>query len=80
MSDERLQRYQQAAALEEISFSAFALPSLDTAAEETLRRHRTITISEEAMRAFAEDLLSPGEPNERLKRFARMHREMVSGQ
>lgn len=80
MSEERLRRYQQAAALEEISFSAFALRALDVASEQTLRRHRTITISEEAMRAFVEDLLNPGEPGERLKRYAQMHREMVSGQ
>ncbi len=79
MSDERLRRYQQAAALEETTFSAFALRALDAAAEEVFRRHRTITLSEEGMRAFVEDLLNPGEPGERLRRYARMHRKMVSG-
>ncbi len=80
MSEERLRRYQQAAALEETSFSAFALRALDAAAEEILRRHRTITLSEEGMRAFVDDLLNPGEPGERLKRYSEMHRKMVSGQ
>ncbi|TAK30617.1 MAG: DUF1778 domain-containing protein [Chloroflexota bacterium] len=80
MSDERLRRYQQAAALEEISFSAFALRALDAATEEAFRHHRTITLSEEGMRAFVDDLLNPGEPGERLKRYAQMHRDMVSGQ
>ena len=79
MSEERLRRYQQAAALEETSFSAFALRALDAATEETLRRHRTITLSEEGMGAFVDNLLNPGEPGERLKRYARMHRKMVSG-
>ncbi len=79
MSDDRLRRYQQAAALEGSSFSAFALRALDAATEEAFRRHRTITLSEEGMRAFVDDLLNPGEPGERLKRYAHMHRKMVSG-
>lgn len=77
LSDDRLRRYQQAAALEETSFTAFALRALDAATEEAFQRHRTIALSEEGMRAFVEDLLNPGEPGERLKRYARMHREMV---
>ena len=80
VSEERLRRYQQAAALVETSFSAFALRALDAAAEKTFRRHRTITLSEEGVRAFVDDLLNPGVPGERPKRYAEMHRKMVSGQ
>ena len=79
IAEEKKALYQWAASLEGCSFTDFATRALDRAVEETIRRHQTITLSTRDMEAFVDALLNPGQPNERLSRYARLHEETLGG-
>ncbi len=69
---------QRAADLEGRSVSDFVIESAQRAAEAVIREHEIITLSTEDSRAFAEALLNPPAPNERLREaFARYQQEVV---
>ncbi len=76
-TSERKRRYERAAALRGLSFSDFATEALDRAAAETFQQHQTLVLSERDMAAFVDALLNPREPDERSKRYARRHQEML---
>jgi uncharacterized protein (DUF1778 family) len=66
---------QFAADLEGLSLSAFVVAKLQAAAEETISRHRVVTLSREGSISFAEALLNPSEPNEALRNAFRDYAE-----
>ncbi len=77
IAEEKKAIYQWAAAVEGCSFTDYATRALDRAVEETIQRHNTITLSAHDMEAFVDALLNPGQPNERLSRYARLHEETL---
>ena len=72
---------QEAAALQGRTVSEFVASSVQQAAEQAIREHKVITLTAEDSRAFAEALLAPPAPNERLRALAeRYRRTTVTGQ
>lgn len=67
---------QKAADLEGRSLSDFVVASAFAAAEERVRRHEVMVLSERDSKRFVEALLNPPEPNEHLRRAAARHREL----
>jgi uncharacterized protein (DUF1778 family) len=69
---------QRAADIQGRSLSDFVIESAQRVAEAVIRAHEVITLSTEDSRAFAEALLNPPAPNERLREaFARYQQEVV---
>jgi len=77
LSAERKALLQHAADLEGRSLTDFILSSADEKAEETIRRHEVLTLSVRDSRAFVEAILTPSEPNDRLRQAAQRYREFV---
>lgn len=61
---------QRAAALQGRSLSDFVVASAQRAAEQAIREHQIITLSERDSRAFVEAILADDEPNEHLRAAA----------
>ena len=70
---------QQAAALSGRTLSEFVVASAQDAARRVIAEHESIRLSREEQLAFVQALLSPPEPNARLKRAAKAYRQR-SGQ
>lgn len=66
---------QQAAALSGRTLSEFVVASAQEAARRVLAEHESIRLSREEQLAFVQALLTPSEPNARLKRAARSYRQ-----
>lgn len=78
ITEEQKVLLQRAADLQGRSLSDFVIESAQRAAEAVIREREIITLSTEDSRAFAEALLSPPAPNERLRdAFARYQQEVV---
>ncbi len=77
INPEQKELLQRAADLQGRSLSDFVIESAQRAAEEVIREHEVITLSARDSRAFAEALLNPPPPNERLRAaFARYQQEV----
>ena len=67
--------FQQAAALSGRTLSEFVVASAQDAARRVIAEHESIRLSREEQLAFVQALLSPPEPNARLKRAAKAYRQ-----
>lgn len=70
---------QKAADLEGRSLSDFVVASAFAAAEERVRRHEVMVLSERDSRLLVELLSNPPPPNERLRELARRNRDLLGG-
>jgi uncharacterized protein (DUF1778 family) len=66
---------QHAAALSGRTLSEFVVASAQEAARRVIAEHESIRLSREEQLAFVQALLSPSEPNARLKRAAKAYRQ-----
>jgi uncharacterized protein (DUF1778 family) len=66
---------QQAATLSGRTLSEFVVASAQEAARRVIAQHDSILLSHEEQLAFVKTLLNPPEPNTRLKRAAKAHRQ-----
>jgi uncharacterized protein (DUF1778 family) len=69
---------QEAAALQGRTLSEFVTASVQQAAEQAIREHKVLTLTAEDSRAFAETLLSPPAPNERLRALAERYKRTTA--
>lgn len=76
VSREQKQRFEQAAELEGVTLTDFAIASMERAARQTLQEHTILTLSTRDQRAFVQALLSPPEPNQALRRAAARHAQL----
>jgi uncharacterized protein (DUF1778 family) len=76
ISPEQKALFQRAADLTGRSLTDFVVSSVQAAAEEAIRTHEVIRLSERATRQIIEAMLNPPEPNERLRGAYERHREM----
>jgi len=67
------QRLEQAAAIRDMSVSAFVLRQIEIATEEVLAEHQHRQWSKADQEKFFEALMNPPEPNEKLKAAARRY-------
>lgn len=78
LSTEQKALLQRAADLEGRSLSDFVLESAQRAAESVIREHEVMTLTAQDSRAFADAVLNPPLPNQRLQAaFARYQQEVV---
>lgn len=70
---------ERAAAYEETSVSDFVLANAVAAAERIIDSHEKIALSAPDWDVFYDALISPPEPNEKLKEAARRYRERGGG-
>lgn len=78
ISEEQKVLLQRAADLQGRSLSDFVIESAQRAAEAVIRELEIITLSVEDSRAFAEAMLNPPAPNDRLREaFARYQQEVI---
>jgi uncharacterized protein (DUF1778 family) len=79
ISEDQKALFARAARLQGRSLSDFVVASVHEAAVRAIADMQAITLDETASRAFAEALLNPGEPAERLAAAARRHRAALNG-
>jgi uncharacterized protein (DUF1778 family) len=72
-------KLERAAAYEETSVSDFVLANAVAAAERVIDSHEKITLPARDWDVFYDALISPPEPNEKLREAARRYRERVGG-
>ena len=72
-------KLERAAAYEATSVSDFVLRNAIAAAEQVITSHERITLSDADWDAFYRALLDPPEPNAKLKRAMRRHRDLTGG-
>lgn len=80
LSPEQKMLLERAAALEGRSLTDFVVDSAQAAALETIQRYEVIALTARDSRMFAEALMHPPAPNERLRSAARRHRELIAGE
>ena len=68
----------RAAALEGRSLTDFVVASAHAAAIATIQQHEVITLTARDSLAFAQALMQPPAPNERLRAAARCHQELIA--
>jgi uncharacterized protein (DUF1778 family) len=78
VSPEQKSVLERAAALEGRSLTDFVVASAHAAAVEAIQRHELITLTARDNRAFAQALMHPPAPNERLRAAARRHQELIA--
>jgi uncharacterized protein (DUF1778 family) len=78
LSPEQKALLERAAALEGRSLTDFVVSSAQSAAVETIQRYEVIALTAEDSLAFAEALMTPAAPNERLRAAARRHRDLIA--
>jgi uncharacterized protein (DUF1778 family) len=78
VSSEQKALLERAAALEGRSLTDFVVSSAQSAAMETIQRHQVITLTACDSLMFAEALMHPPAPNERLRAAARRHRDLIA--
>lgn len=76
VSREQKRRFEQAAEIEGVTLTDFAISSMERAARQTLQEHALLVLSARDQRAFVDALLSPPEPNEALRRAAKRHAQL----
>jgi uncharacterized protein (DUF1778 family) len=79
ISREQKRLFQRAADLQGRTLTDFVVSSAQEAAVRTIGEMQIIRLNGEDSRVFAETLLSPREPTERLRAAARRYREMIGG-
>jgi uncharacterized protein (DUF1778 family) len=67
---------QQAADIESSTLADFLSKSAQAAAQQTIANHNILKLSAEGSRAFAEAILNPREPNQKLKDAAIRYKQM----
>jgi uncharacterized protein (DUF1778 family) len=67
---------QQAADIESSTLADFLSKSAQTAAQKTIADHNILRLSAEGSRAFAEAILNPKEPNQKLKDAAIRYKQV----
>jgi uncharacterized protein (DUF1778 family) len=77
ISREQKRLLQRAAELQGRTLTDFVVSSAHEAAVRTIGEMQIIRLSADDSRAFAEALLNPREPNERLRAAARRYRDMI---
>ena len=77
LSREQKELLQRAADLQGRTLTDFVLASAQEAARRTIAELGTIRLNAEESRAFAEAILAPGEPADRLRMAARRHLAMA---
>lgn len=71
VSAEQKEIIEHAATLAGLSLTDFILQAVQHAADETIRDYQVLTLSARDSRVFAEAILAPPEPNDRLREVAR---------
>jgi uncharacterized protein (DUF1778 family) len=79
ISREQKRLFQRAADLQGRTLTDFVVSSAQEAAVRTIGEMQIIRLNAEDSRAFAEALLNPREPTERLRAAARRYREFIGG-
>jgi uncharacterized protein (DUF1778 family) len=79
ISREQKRLFQRAAELQGRTLTDFVVSSAHEAAVRTIGEMQIIRLSADDSRAFAQALLNPREPNERLRAAARRYRDMIGG-
>ena len=74
LTAEQKRHIEQAAQIKGTSVSDFVILSADEAAMRTIREQQVLTLNERARKVFAEALLSPAPPGERLLAAARRYK------
>ncbi len=69
---------QEAATLQGRTLSEFVAASVQQAAEQAIREHKVIALTAEDSRAFADALLAPPAPNERLRALAERYKQTTA--
>lgn len=77
VSPEQKRLLERAAALEGRTLTDFVVASAQAAALETIARHDVIELTARDSQVFAQALMQPPAPNERLRAAARRHREII---
>jgi uncharacterized protein (DUF1778 family) len=77
ISREQKQLFQRAADLQGRSLTDFVVSSAQEAAVRTIGEMQIIRLNAEDSRAFAEALLNPREPTERLRAAVRRYRDVI---
>jgi uncharacterized protein (DUF1778 family) len=68
---------QQAADIESSTLADFLSKSAQAAAQQTISNHNVLKLSAEGSRAFAEAILNPKEPNQKLKDTMKRHQQVI---
>ena len=76
VSHEQKALFEQAAGIQGITLTAFAVATMHRAATNVIQEHSTLTLSSLNQRTFVEALMNPPEPNEALRKAAKAYREM----
>jgi uncharacterized protein (DUF1778 family) len=77
IAPEALAVVRRAAEMESRSVSDFVVAAAVTVAQQTIEHTQIVRLSVEDQRRFAEALINPPEPNEALRRVAKLHAEHV---
>jgi uncharacterized protein (DUF1778 family) len=70
------QLFEQAAEMQGVTLTDFAISSMQRAAAEAVEEHSRIELSQHDQRAFVEALMKPPEPNAALRAVAKAYRRM----
>jgi uncharacterized protein (DUF1778 family) len=68
---------QQAADIESCSLAEYLSKSAQAAAQLTIANHNVLKLSAEGSRAFADAILNPKEPNQKLKDAMKRHQQEI---
>jgi uncharacterized protein (DUF1778 family) len=68
---------QQAADIESSTLADFLSKSAQAAAQQTIANHNVLKLSAEGSRAFAEAILNPKEPTQKLKEAMKRHQQVI---
>ncbi|OIQ94280.1 hypothetical protein GALL_237100 [mine drainage metagenome] len=77
VDDQTKELVERAAELERRNLTDFCLTALTEAAEKTIARHETLTLSVRDRQVFFDTLVNPPKPNERLLRAFKAEGERV---
>jgi uncharacterized protein (DUF1778 family) len=75
IAPELKEMFQTAADIENITLSEFLTKSAREAAQAIIANHNVLKLSAADSKAFAEAILNPREPNERLKQAMKRHQQ-----
>lgn len=70
-------KFQMAADIENITLCEFLVKSAREAADSTIANHKVLKLSAEGSRAFAEAILNPKEPTQKLKDAMKRHQQVI---
>jgi uncharacterized protein (DUF1778 family) len=77
ISPETKAMIQQAADIESCSLAEYLSKSAQAAAQLTIANHNVLKLSAEGSRAFADAILNPKEPNQKLKDAMKRHQQVI---